>query len=457
MDIVYSFEMDVQKALIKLCGNLKGKKILVALSGGADSVSLLASLCSLSKMMAFKVFAFHVNHMIRGEEADRDEAFCKRICKILKVKLEVRREDIPALAKERGQSLELCAREYRYEAFEDFCVDNKIDFIATAHNANDNAETVLYNVLRGTGMDGVCGIPFKRGNIIRPILGKSREDILAYLTAIEFDYVTDSTNNENDYTRNFIRNVLLPEAKRINLGAVSAINRLSTAAKEDHEYFETVLDDLLNSSEGPVKLNKLPPALQKRAIRRLYAKRFDGYLESKHIISICGGLEVDAERCFDLPGNACAVTCNGTLSFYDNSLDKIKLNEGVLRNGTNYVAGAYVRVELSYGIFRKDVNLPQKFMFSISLDKDKIKGRLYVRQRKTGDSFVVRNINRNVKKCFINNKVPASARDLVPIICDDEGIVYVPFVGAADRVYSKKCKEACNITVVLSERVGQPR
>lgn len=456
MDIVSGFETDVQNALTKLCGVLKGKKILVALSGGADSVSLLASLRSLSKVMAFKLFALHLNHMIRGEEADRDEEFCKKLCKTLKVKLEVRREDIPALAKKKGQSLELCAREYRYEILEDFCADNEIDFIATAHNANDNAETVLYNVLRGTGVDGVCGIPAKRGNIIRPILTKSREDILDYLSVAGLDYVTDSTNNENDYTRNFIRNVLLQEAKRINSNAISAINRLSEAAKEDREYFDNVIDGILNDTNDAVKLNKLPPALQKRAIRRLYSKHFDGFLESKHVASICGGLAVDAQRCFDLPDNVCAVTCNGTLRFYDTTLDKIELKEGVLWNGTNYVAGAYVRVELSCGIFRKDVNLPQKLMFSISLDKDKIKGRLYVRKRKTGDSFVVRNINRNVKKCFINNKVPASARDLVPIICDDEGIVYVPFIGAADRVYSKKCKEACNITVVLSERVGQP-
>ncbi len=457
MDIVYSFEAGVAKTLEVLCGKLNRKKVLVALSGGADSVSLLASLVAASAKQGFRVLALHVNHMIRGEEADRDEAFCKKICKAYGVKLTVFREDIPALAKETGQSLELCAREYRYGVLRDFSVENRIDFIATAHNANDNAETVLYNILRGTGVDGVCGIPKRRANIIRPILDKSREDILAYLAAKKLDYVTDSTNNENDYTRNYIRNVLLPQAMHVNSGVVSALNRLSSAAKEDSEYFEGVLDDYFCTSDTPFKLNTLPLPLQKRAVKRLYSKRFGGTLESKHIGAICSGLALDAERCYDLPNGISAVTCNGTLSFYNYDLDKAVIREGVLRYGTNYVAGAFVRIEISYGIFRNAVNLPDKYMFSISLDKEKIKGRLQVRKRKTGDSFVVRNINRNIKKCFINSKVPASARDAVPIICDDEGIVYVPFIGAADRVYSKKCKEACNITVVLNERVGQPQ
>lgn len=455
MDIVYEFESDVRKSLNALCGNLKGKKILVALSGGADSVCLLRVLCALSKSMQFGVFALHVNHMIRGEEADRDEQFCVKLCKTQRVKLAVFCEDIPSLAKKCGESLELCARNYRYSVFEKHCAENGIDFIATAHNANDNAETVLYNIIRGTGIDGLCGVPCRRDNIIRPILDKTREEILAYLSALESDYVIDSTNNENDYSRNYIRNVLIPAAKRINPAVISSLNRLSDVAEEDNTYFENEVNAFFEKDNQPLKLKGLPVSLQKRVVRRMFQQRFGTALENKHIVSICNGLAVDAEKCVCLPNNVNAVTHNGTLTFYDSTKPQPRLMETVLRLGENYVAGLFVKVEVSYGPFRAEVNIPERYMFSVSLDKENIKGKLCVRPRKTGDCITVRNINRNVKKCFINNKVPVSVRDKVPIIYDDEGIVYVPFIGVADRVYTKKGKEACNISVVLSERVGQ--
>lgn len=455
MDIVYQFERDVQKALNALCGKLKGKKILVALSGGADSVCLLRVLYALSKTMGFKVFALHVNHMIRGEEADRDEGFCVKLCKSQRIKLSVFREDIPALAKKNGESLELCARNYRYGVFHKHCKENGIDFIATAHNANDNAETVLYNVIRGTGIEGLCGIPCKRDNIIRPMLDKTREEILEYLSVLEAEYVTDSTNNENDYSRNYIRNVLIPAAKRINPAVINSVNRLSAVAEEDNAYFENEVSAFVDGKELPIKLKGLPPSMQKRVVRRMYLQRFGTTLENKHVTSICNGLGTDAERCVCLPNGISAVTYNGALNFFDSTKPQPKLLETVLRIGENYVAGLFVKVEVSYGPFRAEVNFPDRYMFSVSLDKEKIKGKLCVRQRKTGDSLVVRGINRSVKKCFINNKVPQTVRDKVPIIYDDEGIVYVPFIGVADRVYTKKGKEVCNISVVLSERVGQ--
>lgn len=455
MDIVHEFENDVQNSLLTLCDDLRNKNLSVALSGGADSVCLLTVLRALSKKLKFKVFAIHVNHMIRGEEADRDEAFCVALCRRKRVKLDVVHKDVPLMAKEKGESLELCARNVRYNSFEAHRIENQIDFVCTAHNANDNAETVLYNVIRGAGSDGLRGIPQKRGCIIRPILKKTREEILAYLSAVGEDYVTDSTNNENDYSRNYIRNVMLPAAKHINPGVIESLNRLSSAAEEDRTFFEEALRPILNKYNSRVDLKKLSPALQKRAIKSLFARQYSAQLESAHINAICRNLRYDAEKCVSLPDNVNAVTCNGTLSFYDANGRKPKLVETVLREGENYVAGIFVRIEVSYGPFRPEVNLPDRYMFSVSLDKEKIKGNLCVRQRRTGDSFVVRKINRNIKKCFINNKVPASVRDKVPIIYDDEGIVFVPFIGAADRVYSKKGKEACNITVVFNERVGQ--
>lgn len=453
MDVIRKFEHDTEIALTKLCGNMRGKKILVALSGGADSVCLLMVLSALAPKHGYKLFALHVNHMIRGAEADRDEAFCRGLCKDMDVKLKVVRADIPALAKEHGQSIELCAREYRYKAFAECCDKNKITYTATAHNANDNAETVLYNILRGSGMDGLCGIPQMRDNIIRPILGKTREDILAYLSAKNASYVVDSTNNENDYTRNYIRNVLLPAATRINSDVINSLNRLSATATHDKEYFDSVLDEVV--APKPPRLCGLPKALRGRAVRRIYMEECKALPESKHIQAICNSLENGGEKYIRLPNGINAITCNGTLRFAAADAEVPKVGVFYIREGVNRTANGTVKVELGYGYARKCLEFEEQMqrIFSVSLERTKIKGRLYVRPRQTGDSFVVRNINRNIKKCFIDKKVPASIRDSVPIICDDEGIVYVPYIGAADRVFAKKSKDACNITVAIGERL----
>ncbi len=447
------FEADVADTLNVLCGDLKRKKILVGLSGGADSVCLLTALHNVSEKMCFKVYALHINHMIRGEEADRDEAFCRALCKEMGVTFAVKRADIPTMAKAASQSLELCAREYRYKAFIKHCVDNKITFTATAHNANDNAETVLYNILRGSGLDGVCGIPAKRDNIIRPILGKTRSEILAYLDACGRSFVTDSTNLENDYTRNYIRNVLLPSAEKVNTNAVGALNKLSKAASADAEYLNGVVNEKLSSGE-PCVLKDLPKALQVRAVRNLCLKNCGFVPESKHVGAICKGLLSGGEKHFSLPSGYNAVTCNGVLSFEKANAEVAVIDNAYLEEGHNSFACGTVNIEMRYGSYRKGIDLEDKLHFFVSLDREAIVGDMYVRSRQRSDCFTVRNINRNLKKCFINKKIPASIRVLIPVICDSQGIVYVPFIGAADRVYNKKSKDTCNITVAI-ERVGQ--
>lgn len=447
------FEKDVALSLKLLCGNLNNKKILVALSGGADSVCLLYVLKRLSESMSFQLYAMHINHMIRGAEADRDQAFCEKLCLDNGIKLCALSIDIPAAARLSNQSIELCAREHRYKALLKHCVDNGIDFIATAHNANDNSETVMYNILRGSGTEGLCGIPPKRGNIIRPILGKTRSEIEDYLRELGAEYVTDSTNLTNDYTRNYIRNVLLPCASKINSDAVGALNKLSKAAHTDTEYFNNVINDML-SGAMPCRLNGVQEALQIRAVRSLCLK-FCGFTpDSKHTLAICRGLDSSGEKRFSLPGGNVAVTCNGLLSFEKADVNIAPIQRAEITEGKNYFADETICVELRSGTFRKGIELDDRLMFSISLSKAMLSGDLYVRARTTGDSFIVHKINRNIKKCFINKKIPASIRDRIPVICDDNGIVFVPFIGAADRVYDKKSKDTYNITVTI-ERVGQ--
>ena len=184
----------------------EGDSVLVGLSGGADSVAL----CHILHTMGINIVAAHLNHNIRGEEAKRDEEFAKTFAKKLGVRFVSKSVNVRELAKNTGMSDEMAGREARYAFFDDVCKSYGLTKIATAHNRNDRAETILMNLMRGSTMSGLSGIPYKRDNIIRPILDLTRAEIESYCDSMGLLYVTDSTNAADDYTRNKIRHKLLP-------------------------------------------------------------------------------------------------------------------------------------------------------------------------------------------------------------------------------------------------------
>lgn len=185
---------------------LRDKRVLVALSGGADSVALLRLLLS----AGINCHAAHCNFHLRGEESMRDERFVRDLCKRLGVPLTVKDFDVAAWQQKHGGSVEMACRELRYAWFEDERRLLSCDLIAVAHHADDQVETVFLNLMRGTRIRGLSGMKKLSGNIWRPLLGISRTDILAFLEEIDQDYVTDSTNAQNDYRRNRLRNIVLP-------------------------------------------------------------------------------------------------------------------------------------------------------------------------------------------------------------------------------------------------------
>ncbi|MEG2144737.1 MAG: tRNA lysidine(34) synthetase TilS, partial [Oscillospiraceae bacterium] len=189
-----------------------GDSVTVALSGGADSVALLLVLLKLQEKLGISIDACHVNHNLRGEEAKRDEAFCKELCEEKNVKLFIKSVDVLAYAKTNSVSTELAARELRYSAL---CqvANGKI---ATAHTLSDSVETALFNLARGTGLRGLMGINPCRDNIIRPLTLVGREEIEAFLASENQSFVNDSTNFKNDFARNKIRNKVIPVLKEIN-------------------------------------------------------------------------------------------------------------------------------------------------------------------------------------------------------------------------------------------------
>lgn len=225
--------------------SLSGKAyVIAAVSGGADSVALLYVLYSLKDELCFSLAACHVNHNLRGEESDSDERFVRRMCRFLDIPLYTASIKVNDL-RQKHDSLEECARRLRYEFFESISKDR---LIATAHTASDNCETILINMVRGTALSGICGIPAKRDNIIRPLLYNTREDIELYCSENCLDYVTDSTNLSDDYTRNRIRHKVVPLLKEINPSLFGAISRLSQSVSDDDRYLDKIASELMEKA-----------------------------------------------------------------------------------------------------------------------------------------------------------------------------------------------------------------
>ena len=228
----------------------KQDKLVVALSGGADSVALLRALLSLG----YDCMAAHCNFHLRADESDRDEAFVRKLCDILSVPLEVVHFQTSDYAKEKGLSIEMAARELRYEWFENIRQKHGASYIAVAHHKDDNVETFLLNLSRGTGINGLKGIMPKNGWIVRPLLEVGRDDILEYLKNIGQDYVTDSTNLEDIYTRNKIRLDIIPLFKQINPSFCDSVCetaiRLSDVAAIYRQAIHSAMERVMVSSDA---------------------------------------------------------------------------------------------------------------------------------------------------------------------------------------------------------------
>ncbi|MCL2056792.1 MAG: tRNA lysidine(34) synthetase TilS, partial [Oscillospiraceae bacterium] len=250
----------------------KGAGLTVGVSGGADSVALLYFLRGICQEWGIGLKAAHLNHNLRGEESARDESFVRRICGEWGIGLTVKSADIAKLAAQRGLSVEECARDERYRFFREVCGNGGI--IATAHTLNDSAETQLFNLARGTGIKGLRGIPPMRGNIIRPLLGCTRDEIEDYCRENGLEYVTDSTNNSDVYARNRLRRHVIPVLEGINPAFLWAAQRTAAILSEEDDFLEYhagVLAGGLNRDDGysAEAYRKLHKAMQKRILHVL--------------------------------------------------------------------------------------------------------------------------------------------------------------------------------------------
>lgn len=400
----------------------KGDKLLLAVSGGADSMYLFYNFMDLKEDWNLDIIVCHLNHGIR-ETAKRDENFVKKVCSDYQVICFTKTVNMDEYARENKLSSEEAGRILRYEFFRENSKNRKI---LTAHNANDRVETVLFNIIRGTGLRGLSGISHVNNDIYRPLINIKRGEIEAYLHENNLKYFDDETNFEEIYTRNKIRLGLIPYLEKFNPDIINSILRLSENAEEAENFIGKTIEANYPRCHGN---NFLKVSEIKNHEKFLGCELIKKYLEEnfykENILSRTNILGI-YDLCFGESGREIHLGKNITAR---RSYDKIFIEEIKLKKSKENKELHLGKNTSDFGeIFLKkdDLESPHDSFIKV-IDCDKIKGNLYVRKRLPGDRFKALGMknNKKLKDYFIDRKVDRLLRDEIGLICDDEKIIYV--------------------------------
>lgn len=419
----------------------KGDKIVLGLSGGPDSVCLLHVLNRLKKDFNMEIYAAHLNHQIRGIEAQKDALYVSKLCEDMGIIFFVKSINVPKYCENEGLSLEEGARKLRYEMFYEIKDKIKANKIAIGHNLNDQAETVMMRIMRGTGLKGLKGIDYIRDNcIIRPILDVERNEIEEYCEAYNLNPRIDKTNLENIYTRNKIRLDLLPYMKdNFNSNVIESIVRMSNSLKSDNDYIEKEAEakfrEVSNIKEkGFVEINLddfvcLHDAIKVRVLRNSI-KHILGdtnFVDQRHIEDIMS-LEDNSKvnKMLTLPRNIFVYRKKDSIILTNEEIvnEEIEFYYNVPSNG-------FIKIKELKQIIETQVMSIDRYK-SMKLDNsskgfdfNKVKGGIVIRSRRQGDKIKLAMGSKKVKDLFIDLKIPREERCKIPIITDSEGIICV--------------------------------
>lgn len=416
-------------------------EMVCALSGGADSVCLLLAMKQFSIKNGIALHAFHVHHGIRGEAADLDLSFCQRLCNEYDISLVVARANVPAYAKEHHMSLESAAREVRYQCFAEHLRNRPQGTkIFLAHNATDQAETILFRMARGTGLLGLGGIAPMRNAFLRPFLHISAESIRSYLENNGVAYCLDETNCSLAYTRNRIRHKLLPELEAVHNGATIHIASMADSLREDEAFITEAALHLLDTTPEYTLRNTLRtahPALAKRVIRILHQRvlRSQDAISASLLEEVYHGICSEANyQVFTLPGDVRAYADRGY--FYcqhkDSSLvlESYHLDLGLHIDDERGCAFLLSSREVDL----QTISLPNVYnsVTHQTFASDTIMGSLYIRAKMPGDAYLFAGCTHKVNTLFTDAKLAKIERLKTPILCDNTGIVWVPHFAVRD-------------------------
>ena len=420
--------------------------IVVGVSGGPDSICLLHLLWRLKEQLNLKIFAVHLDHQFRGIEAEKDAEYVEEFCKTLGIESFIFSYDVSKYSKENGITFEEAGRELRYRLFHETLKKTGSKKIAVAQNRNDQAETVLMRLMRGSGLEGLAAIDYKRDEkIIRPLLDISRKEIEAYCEEYDLKPRIDKTNLETIYTRNKIRLELMPYIeKNFNSRIIDTLWRSANLLRDDRDYLikeaEKKLKDLTVSKDkhiyslGLKEFNKLHISMKKRVLRSAIEKVKGNLKEigSTHIESI---IKVADKKTvglsIDLPGHIIAGLGYNSIDIKVKEVTKNKIKNEDFEYKLNI--GEVTSLEVLDASMEAEI-LPTSEMHvdkynnhTIYIDYNKVVGSLTIRNRRSGDKFKPLGMkgSKKIKDYFIDQKVPKEVRNKIPLVCDEKGIIWI--------------------------------
>ncbi|MGN1001378.1 MAG: tRNA lysidine(34) synthetase TilS [Oscillospiraceae bacterium] len=407
-----------------------GARVLCAVSGGADSVCLLHLLRGREDI---GLVCAHFNHRLRGEESDRDQRFVEELCAAWGIPFVCGSGDTAAYARDKGLGIEEAARELRYAFLERAAEETGCDRIAAAHSADDNAETVLFNLARGSGLKGLCGIPPVRGRIVRPLLCLTRREIDEYLAAEGLSHVEDSSNAGDGYSRNRIRHHVLPGLREENPAAVENIFAACESLRADEEYLSSQADTFIKENwkddSLPVSgLTALPPPVMMRVFRALCGSGLSRvHAESLRMLCLNRALSASV----DVPGRR--VTKELDRLYFGPRPTPRPIDPVELRAGES-VALPRAGLQISCQELEKAGEIHNSFNI-FYLKSENICGKLRLSSRMEGDSIRLkgRGCTKSVRKLFSEAGLSPEKRILTPVLRDDVGVVAVYGFGTAER------------------------
>ena len=410
--------------------------VLVGLSGGADSMALLHLLLHWPAE-GLQVSAVHIHHGLREESADRDEAFVRDYCAAHQVPLTVIHEDVAQIAEEEQLTLEEAGRQVRYAHFEAVRCSAGADYIATAHTASDQVETMLMHMVRGCGLDGLVGIPAVRGCIRRPLLCCSREEIEEYCTENDIPFIEDESNADTRFTRNYIRHRVLPMLRELNPAVERALLRMREHTEDDVSFLDQVALDALNvaSCNGGYAVNAFqeqPSVIRRRMIRMLLSSVANPSFEEIHIRTaeqavLRGSMSVS------LPNGLEFCVSQDVVCVRVPSQDTVPTTQVIETFPAEIVFGKKtLQIEKNS---EESLNV-HSLLLQYAIDCDKIEGKLYVRGRLEGDYMHPsgRGVGKSLKKLMNEWHIFPYLRNSYPILCDESGVILVPGYAVDHRV-----------------------
>jgi len=427
----------------KHCMLKGGERVLVGLSGGPDSVCLLAVLKRIKDDYNLAIHAVYVNHNLRPEEIPAEIACCREICNEMKVDFSVRSVDVKGYVKEHGINKQEAARDLRYKAFYEAAMELRADKIALAHNADDQAETIFMRLIRGAGASGLAGIPAKRGPIIRPLLEIERRDIEDFLERENLRCVIDSSNLQADYFRNKFRLMIMPELKKMNPSLIQSVSRTVSILQEEERYLgiivtKTLMKMISRKTGTRIELFLTPMGSMDIVILRRVLRRALDETEGLRGISFIHIEEIirlvkegmSGDRIY-LPRGIRVIKDYSLLVITSEEPRKIASYE-INVPGEVAIVGSGVVIRTSFEAEGEDFGDGKS---SVLLDADDMNFPLKIRPRKQGDCFFPYGFGKRKKlqDFFVDEKVPRDERDNIPLVFSGDDIIWVSGYRADDR------------------------